>query len=51
MEFEVVRLGLTWACINYSAREARLLGVSGGRPPRKIWDFRHSEVVCDAIFV
>ena len=34
----------------YSAREARLLGVSGGMPPRKRLDFRPSEVVSDAIF-
>ena len=29
MKFEMVWLGLTCACVNYSAREARLLGGSG----------------------
>ena len=47
VEFEVVQLGLTCAGINYSAREARLLGGSGGR---KSLGFRPSEVVSDAIF-
>ena len=50
MKFEVVSLGLTCACINYS-----LLGCLGAcpppppPPPRKIYDFRPSVVVSDAI--
>ena len=41
MKFEVVRLGLTCACMNYNAREARVLVGSGGihpppPPPRNI---------------
>ena len=50
MKFEVVRLVLTWPCINYNAREARVLGGSGACSPRKILDFRPSEVVSNAIF-
>ena len=30
-------------------RKARLLGVSGGMPPRKIFDFRPSEIVFGAV--
>ena len=50
MKFEVVWLGLTCTCMNYNAREARVLGGSGGMPPRKILDFKPSEVVSNAIF-
>ena len=49
MKFEVVRLGLVCACMNYSVREARLLGSLGACHPRKSLVFRPSEVVSDAI--
>ena len=49
MKFEVVQLGLTCACMNDSVCKVRLLGGSGGMPPRKILDFRPSEVFSDAI--
>ena len=45
MNFEVVWLDITCACMNYSARYAHVLGGSGG-----ILDFRPSEVVSDAMF-
>ena len=47
MKYEVVRLGLMCACMNCSMH---LLGGSRGMPPKKILDFRLSEVVSDAIF-
>ena len=50
MKFEVVRLDLTCACMNYSALLAHVLEGSGGMPPRKIVDFRPTEVLSDAIF-
>ena len=49
MKFEVVRLGLTCACMNYSACDVCLLGGSGGMPPTKMLNFRPSEVVSDVI--
>ena len=52
MKFEVVQLGLTCACMNYNVHEAHVLGGldSGGMPPRKILDFKPSEVVSNAMF-
>ena len=50
IKFEVVRLGLTCAYMNYSAREERLLGGSEGMPPRNILDFRFAEVFFGPIF-
>ena len=35
MKFEVVPLGLTCACMNYNAREARVLGGSWGMLPQE----------------
>ena len=50
MTFEVVRLGLTHAYLNYSVGEVRQLGGSGDMLPQEYLDFRPSEVVSDVIF-
>ena len=40
VKFEVIRSVLTCACMNYSAREARLLMGSGGMSPIKSFVFQ-----------
>ena len=40
MKYEVVQLGLTCACMNYSMYEARILGGSGGHAPQENFEFQ-----------
>ena len=42
MKFEVVRLGLTCACMNYNVHEAHVLGGSGlrGHAPQENFGFQ-----------
>ena len=49
MKSEVVLLGLTCACMNYSTRKACLLGESGSMPQEN-FGFQSFYVICDPIF-